>query len=222
MATRAYRLQQLTRILTRRFAMKISKFFAAVIAATLLFVGSASAATVGLGVLSDGDTGFVYGYGLGARGTYSDLVYGVLSANSSITFDLTVAVPPSRLNSFSGAFGQYSYSEKGMGDAVTKSVISNMQSAVPSVVPSDITKEVLNAAAPGWYNWTVTVANQSSDYMSFASYFKVLVANAKGGVYALAYSVTQTPIPSSVILFATGILVIAGMAMRKRSDGRVS
>jgi len=65
---------------------------------------------------------------------------------------------------------------------------------------------------------TVNISNLTGSAVSFGAYFISLVKALKsGGSFVLSYTIHSVPLPPAALLFASALMLFAGMAMRKNA-----
>ncbi len=184
--------------------MKISKLLIAALIASATLISSAQATTVPVVKVSptfpDGSVTTI------ATKTLNYSSTGKLAADTKVVFTLTsTGTAPGSLTS-SGNFN--SLTNNGAGATSTGGLVtgSNTSSLLPIIAVSNLGNNSSTA--------TITFTNLSRITQSFAAYFSAILGSAKG-TFTVAYAVSAVPLPSALVLFASALILLAGLRMKK-------
>jgi len=194
--------------------MKISRLFAGVLMAGMLLSSASFAATVDIpGILSNGDSHTYHSNSMGSgKVTYDYIVKGVLSAKTQIVLTLTV-----ELNKYATIISDSVKTRFGTDSGSTgyNRHIAELKMFFTAFTPSAFQTNGNTLTT------SLTIANTSSTYLAFAGEINAMIELIKRcggkGLITLSYNVTSTPLPASLLLFASGLTALGGFAARKRT-----
>jgi hypothetical protein len=180
---------------------KFTALFAAALIGGAAFAPTAQAATVNmsLGTLDAGASGSYIG------SPVNNLDYtatGKVAADTEAVFTLSASSLPAGLLSAAGSLGK------------NASLVSASASSIGTLSSIGSLPVIAVAYLTGGYA-TVTIENLTSKAEAFTTYFTDAITKGKS-VFNVSYTVSSVPLPETALLFATGLIALAGFAYRKK------
>ncbi len=172
---------------------------------------------VDMGTLENGQFGTIHAHP--ASGGFAlNLLSALLPSQSAVTFSYNFS--GDLKNGFVAAGGRYSYELGGDSYKGYTAVLSNtpLSSSGSFVNGRPVTEALAFASAdfdPNANTASVTITNLSDGFLDIASKLVAYVKYNKN--YTVSYSVTETPIPAALPMFAMGLAAVVGLRRRKQN-----
>ena len=201
--------------------MKFSRFLVAAIVVGLAFGSSANAATVNSSTVGSLPTpsGSYSTSGTGAFGSIADTLSGSLNPNTQITilYTYTNLNPAYLIETATGS--------NGLGQAISSLVATDNGGAYTQLsnnhTSTSASLPILATANFSQNNGTVVFKNLSStEAAGFSSVFNSIFLGNGGASILVSYNITNVPLPPALILFASGLIALAGFSMYKKASAQ--
>jgi hypothetical protein len=195
--------------------MKLFHLFAIALITAPLLASPSRAATLNLGTLSAGSSGTGTSYS-GMTTSFTDTMNGTLAANSEVTFTYNytgltpAALSMTGIGSNSGGLAYTSVS--GFNSNGTLLYGTQNQSTSSPTLPIFVTASLTPSSGTA----STTIVNASSSSVNFSSIFQDIIFSISSGALTSSYKVSAVPLPASLVLFASGLLALAGFAAYRK------